>query len=94
MTLAWTDTATNEIGERIERSIGNNTGYALLVNVGPGITVYTDGNLLDGVQYDYRIQSFNTGGFSTYSNEQSAITILNSPTSLSRNSPVFISNKS
>ena len=80
--LGWTDNATNEIGERIERSVGNNTGYALLDNVGSDVTAYTDGNLLDGVQYYYRIQSFNTGGFSTYSNEQSAITPLNNPTAL------------
>ena len=33
-------------------------------------------------RYYYRIQSFNTGGFSPYSNEQSAITPLNAPTAL------------
>ena len=80
--LAWNDNATNEIGERIERSVGSNSAYALLFNTGPGITAYTDGNLLDGAQYYYRIQSFNTGGFSPYSNEQSAITPLNAPTGL------------
>ena len=80
--LAWNDNATNEIGERIERSVGSNSAYALLFNTGPGITAYTDGTLLDGVHYYYRIQSFNTGGFSPYSNEQSAITPLNAPTGL------------
>src|SRR5205823_13952814 len=51
-------------------------------NVGANITAFTDTGLLDGTQYFYRLKAFNTGGFSTYSNERSAITTLNSPTSL------------
>ena len=80
--LGWTDNATNEIGQRIERSTGSNANYAFLTNVVAGITTFTDTALLDGTQYYYRIKAFNTGGFSTYSNEQSAITTLNSPTAL------------
>ena len=38
--------------------------------------------MVDGTQYYYRVRAFNTGGSSTYSNEQSAITTLNSPTAL------------
>ncbi|MGH7981647.1 MAG: fibronectin type III domain-containing protein, partial [Candidatus Udaeobacter sp.] len=80
--LGWVDNATNEIGERIERSVGSNANYTFLANVGIGITTFTDTGLLDGTLYYYRIKAFNTGGFSTYSNEQSALTPLNSPTSL------------
>jgi len=80
--LGWTDNASNEIGQRIERSVGSNANYAFLTNVGVGITAFTDTGLIDGTQYYYRIKAFNAGGFSTYSNEQSAITTLNSPTSL------------
>ncbi len=81
--LGWIDNANNEIGERIERSVGSNGNYALLTNAGPNITAFTDNDLVDGTQYYYRVLAFNTGGSSTYSNEQSAITTLNSPTSLS-----------
>ncbi len=80
--LGWTDNANNEIGQRIERSVGSNANYVYLTNVGVGITTFTDTGLIDGTQYYYRVRAFNTGGFSTYSNEQSAITTLNSPTSL------------
>ena len=81
--LGWIDNANNEIGERIERSVGSNSNYALLTNVGANTTAFTDTGLVDGTQYYYRVLAFNTGGSSTYSNEQSAITTLNSPTSLS-----------
>src|SRR5204863_2673741 len=80
--LGWTDNAINEVGQRIERSVGSNANYAFLTNVGANITAFTDTGLLDGTQYFYRLKAFNTGGFSTYSNERSAITTLNSPTSL------------
>jgi fibronectin type 3 domain-containing protein len=80
--LGWTDNANNEIGERIERSVGSNNSYALLENVGPNVTAVTDDRLVDGTQYYYRVLAFNAGGSSTYSNKQSAITTLNSPTSL------------
>src|SRR5438876_5364011 len=80
--LGWTDIAINEIGQRIERSVGSNANYAFLTDVDPNITAFTDTGLVDGTQYYYRVLAFNTGGSSTYSNEQSAITTLKSPTSL------------
>src|SRR5205823_6222009 len=49
---------------------------------GPTDTAFTDTGLVDGTQYYYRVLAFNTGGSSTYSNEQSAITTLKSPGSL------------
>src|SRR5207342_558257 len=54
----------------------------LLENMDDNITALTADRLVDGTQYNYRVVAFNTGGSSTYSNEQSAITTLNSPTSL------------
>src|SRR5438876_18211 len=81
--LGWTDIAINEIGQRIERSVGSNANYAFLTDVDPNITAFTDTGLVDGTQYYYRVLAFNTGGSSTYSSEKSAITTLNSPTSLS-----------
>ena len=62
--------------------MGSNANYVFLANQLAGTNVFTDTGLLDGTQYYYRIKSFNAGGFSTYSNEQSAITPLNAPTSL------------
>src|SRR5205814_4683432 len=46
--LGWTDNAINEVGQRIERSVGSNANYAFLTNVGANITAFTDTGLLDG----------------------------------------------
>jgi hypothetical protein len=83
--LSWRDNANNEIGQRIERSVGSPTIYTFLMNVGPNITAFTDTGLVDGTTYYYRLRAFNTGGFSTYStfsNQRFATTPLSSPTSL------------
>ena len=82
ISLGWMDNANNEVGTRIERSVGSNGNYTLLTTVVLNTTSFTDTGLLDGTQYYYRVLAFNTGGSSTYSNEQSAVTTLNSPTSL------------
>jgi len=80
--LSWIDNANNEVGTRIERSVGSNANYAFLTNTVANTTAFTDTGLLDGTRYYYHLKTFNAGGFSTYSNEQSAITTLNSPTAL------------
>ena len=80
--LGWRDNANNEIGQRIERSVGSSNNYALLENVGANITAFTDSQLIDGTKYYYRLLAFNIGGSSTYSNQRLATTPLNSPTSL------------
>src|SRR5439155_1971753 len=80
--LGWINLAINEIGERIERSVGSNNNYTFLTNLAANTTAFTDTGLVDGTQYYYRVLAFNTGGSSTYSNEQSAITTLKSPRSL------------
>src|SRR5713101_3654987 len=72
--LGWIDNANNEVGTRIERSVGSNANYAFLTNTVANTTAFTDTGLLDGTRYYYHLKAFNAGGFSTYSNEQSAIT--------------------
>src|SRR5437867_5090596 len=80
--LGWVDNANNEIEQVLERSVGSNSNYVLLDNVDPNVTAFTDTQLIDGTKYYYRVRAFNTGGFSAYSNERSAITTLNSPNAL------------
>jgi len=80
--LGWVDNANNEIEQGLERSVGSNSNYVLLDNVDPNVTAFTDTQLIDGTKYYYRVRAFNTGGFSAYSNERSAITTLKSPNAL------------
>ena len=79
--LSWLDKATNETGYKVERKTGQNP-FAEIVTLNPNSTTHSDKNLDDGLNYIYRVASFNTVGKSGYSNEGSAITTLNSPTNL------------
>lgn len=72
--LAWTDNSTDELGFKIERSLGNNTNYALIDSVETNETEYTDYNLLPDTTYYYQIYAFSEGGNSGYSNEAFATT--------------------
>jgi hypothetical protein len=64
--LTWTDTASNETGFHIERSL-NGTTFQQVASVGGNVTTYTDPNRTAGTLYYYRVRAYNTGGTSAYS---------------------------
>jgi hypothetical protein len=67
--LSWTDNAGTEDGFRIERCQGNGcSDFALVATVGHDVTRYTDGGLSRNTKYAYRVQAFNSGAVSDYSN--------------------------
>ena len=72
ISLSWTDNATNETGYRIERSLTSGTGFTEIATVGANVSSYTDTGLTTGTTYYYRVQAYNAGGTSGYSNEASA----------------------
>jgi hypothetical protein len=74
ISLAWTDNSNNESGFLIERKTGVSGTYALIVQVGPGVTSYTDGGLNSATQYFYRVRAVNAAGTSAYTNEANAVT--------------------
>jgi len=80
--LTWHDNATNELGYRIESKIGSTGTYELVTTLGPNIIAATINSLLEGTRYYFRLQAFNAGGVSAYSNEQPVTTILNYPGTL------------
>ena len=69
--LAWTDNSSNEYGFRIERRVGTSGAYTFLINVGAGVTSYTNSPLLSGMTYCYRVCAYQSGGLSGYTNEAS-----------------------
>lgn len=71
ITLQWTDNASNETGQTIERSTDNLNFAPILPALGPNVQTFTDSGLGVGT-YFYRIQSFNTTQSSPYSNVTSA----------------------
>jgi uncharacterized protein len=79
--LQWSDNSGNEDGFRIERHSGDGN-FGLIATVGPNVTSYSNGSLIEGTSYTYRVQAFNTGGASSWSNAANATTWLNMPTNL------------
>jgi len=93
ISLAWLDHATGEEGYKVERRPAGGT-YIQVTNppLGPNATAYTDGGLIDGTTYFYRVRAYSyvpnppdTNWLETnadYKVEASATTPLNPPTGL------------
>lgn len=73
--LNWKDNASVEKGFRIERRTGSDA-YRELAVVGVDVIRYVDINLLSGSTYFYRICSYNDNERSAYTDEVSAVTLV------------------
>ncbi|MFM2207641.1 MAG: hypothetical protein RL213_1616 [Bacteroidota bacterium] len=71
--LAWTDNSSNETGFNIERS-PDGMHFSPLASVGANVVTYSDNTLSASTTYYYRVNAFNAGGNSTFSNVASATT--------------------
>ena len=80
--LAWTDNSSDETGFNIERSPNGTTGWTQIGTVGPNVTVYSDNTVVASTAYFYRVRANGPGGFSGYSNIDSATTAANAPSAL------------
>jgi hypothetical protein len=65
--LKWKDYSDNESGFQIERA-DESSEFVLIHTTGSNDTLYTDSLLNPGINYYYRLKSFNDDGFSSYSN--------------------------
>jgi len=79
--LSWTENATSEAGFSIERKIGSGS-FSVLTTVGPNVTTFQNTGLNANTLYTYRVRAFDATTNSAFSNEASARTWLNGPTSL------------
>ena len=77
--LAWNDSSRNEAGFTIERKIGLADSFVEVATIEAGLTAYDDGNLKGNTTYLYRIRAFNISGYSNYSNQATATTLLTPP---------------
>jgi len=73
--LTWTDNSTNEDGFNIERKIGVTGTYTFLDSVGANVVTYTDLTPVAGTEYCYRVQGFNDGGRSGFTNDACKVAI-------------------
>jgi len=70
--LEWTDNSSNEQYFRIERK---QTGsYDEIASLSAGVTYYTDGNLISGTTYTYKVRASNGSTYSNYCTEVSTVT--------------------
>lgn len=67
--LSWTDNSTDETSFRIQRSIHDRNGFALLTTLPANTTVYTDTGVALDTTYWYRVQACNGDGCSAYSKD-------------------------
>lgn len=74
ISLNWTDTATDELGFKIERRKYIQGAYTTIATVGGDVTSFTDPGLDANANYYYRIRAYKDEGFSAYSNETYATT--------------------
>ena len=72
----WADNSNNELGFIIDRSNNDNNNYFTLDTVAVNTETYTDMNLASGTIYYYKVAAYNAVGNSVYSNEDSALTQL------------------
>ena len=71
--LNWQDNSGDEDGFNIERKTGAGA-FSPIASVGADVESYNDSGLNSSTKYTYRVNAFNTGGNSNYSNEPSATT--------------------
>ena len=76
--LAWTDTAGNETGFKIERST-DGVNFTEITTVGANVTAYSNTGLNASTQYTYRVRAYNVAGDSAYSNTSAATTQSGAP---------------
>jgi hypothetical protein len=77
ITLSWSDTSITEDGFRIERStrLNGNGNFVEVARVGPDVTTFSSTGLNASTTYYFRVQAYNTGGTSAYSNVANATTL-------------------
>ncbi|MHB8784442.1 MAG: fibronectin type III domain-containing protein, partial [Desulfobacteria bacterium] len=80
ISLAWTDTSSNEDSFVIERKTGVGLFGVIATPSTSDIAAYTDASLSERTTYTYRIKAHNSLGDSGYSNESTATTLLGTPT--------------
>ncbi len=73
--MAWTDSATNESGFKIERCTGATcSNFVQIATVGANVKIFSNSGLKRNTSYRYRVRAYNGSGDSAYSNIASAKT--------------------
>ena len=74
--LSWTDNSLGETAYVVERKTGTGGTWAEIANLAVNVETYADTGLSAPVTYIYRVRAANTAGYSAFSNEASATTLV------------------
>ena len=80
--IYWTDNSDNEQGFVIGRSISSSGPWTQIISVTANTISYSNTGLEDATEYFYRVNAYNASGNSAYSNIDSGVTYMNTPTDL------------
>jgi len=74
--MTWVDNSTIEENFALERGVivGTSTVFSFLATTSANTTSYSDTGLSSSTVYKYRLRTYNSGGFSVYSNTATATT--------------------
>ena len=72
--LAWTNNATNATGVAVQRST-DNVNFTQIATLAASATTYSSTGLARSTTYYYKVDAYNSGGASAYSNTASATTL-------------------
>ena len=87
--LAWTDNASNETGEILQRCSGAScSNFAQIYDLAANTISKSDTGLSGGTAYCYRVDAYNGNGSSNWSNQAGDITFTPTPTPAPTNTPV------
>ncbi len=71
--LTWTDNSDNELGYSVERCTGAGCStFAVIAEIGPDLSAYSDSGLTTGANYSYRVRGYNNASASGYTNTATA----------------------
>jgi predicted phage tail protein len=77
--LTWQDHSNDETGFAVERCTGDGCPDFTRIATSPANATSYDDSGISGVTYTYRVQAFNDGGYSNYSNTATATIDLTTP---------------
>ncbi|OGW28615.1 MAG: hypothetical protein A2X59_10225 [Nitrospirae bacterium GWC2_42_7] len=68
ISMSWTDKSNNEQGFYVERSTNGGSTWTRIGQTAANTVTYTNSGLTSKTSYKYRVQAYNVGGVSLYSN--------------------------
>ena len=67
--IAWTDNATDEVGQELWRKVADGAWEILEPSLAADTSAYGDTMLAEGTAYTYQVRAYNAAGLSDFSNE-------------------------